>query len=65
MLFYRLSVSTDLRYDAERDLRDIGAKNIKVYTWIVLSLSELLIKIVMYTLYHPLINKYSGAILSY
>uniref|UniRef100_A0A0R3RFZ8 AAA_34 domain-containing protein n=1 Tax=Elaeophora elaphi TaxID=1147741 RepID=A0A0R3RFZ8_9BILA len=26
-----LSVSTDLRYDAERDLRDIGAKNIKVY----------------------------------
>ncbi|EFO21446.2 hypothetical protein LOAG_07043 [Loa loa] len=26
-----LSVSADLRYDAERDLRDIGAKNIKVY----------------------------------
>ncbi|KAL4001691.1 P-loop containing NTP hydrolase pore-1 family protein [Acanthocheilonema viteae] len=26
-----LSVSADLRYDAERDLRDIGAKNIKIY----------------------------------
>uniref|UniRef100_H2YSK8 Protein strawberry notch homolog 1 n=1 Tax=Ciona savignyi TaxID=51511 RepID=H2YSK8_CIOSA len=26
------SVSNDLKYDAERDLRDIGAKNIKVYS---------------------------------
>lgn len=26
-----LSVSSDLKYDAERDLRDIGAKNIKVH----------------------------------
>ena len=26
-----LSVSNDLKYDAERDLRDIGAKKINVY----------------------------------
>ena len=26
-----LSVSNDLRYDAERDLSDVGAKNIKVF----------------------------------
>lgn len=28
--FFRFSVSNDLKYDAERDLRDIGAKNIQV-----------------------------------
>lgn len=27
----RFSVSNDLKYDAERDLRDIGAKNIQVH----------------------------------
>lgn len=27
---YRLSVSSDLRFDSQRDLRDIGARNIKV-----------------------------------
>lgn len=32
LIFYRLSVSADLRYDAERDLRDIGARNIQVST---------------------------------
>lgn len=26
-----ISVSNDLKYDSERDLMDIGAKNIKVY----------------------------------
>ena len=31
-LFYRFSVSNDLKYDAERDLRDIGAKNILVHS---------------------------------
>lgn len=31
--FYsRFSVSNDLKYDAERDLRDIGAKNIQVHS---------------------------------
>lgn len=29
--YYRFSVSNDLKYDAERDLRDIGAKNIQVH----------------------------------
>lgn len=28
----RFSVSNDLKYDAERDLRDIGAKNISVHS---------------------------------
>lgn len=28
----RFSVSNDLKYDAERDLRDIGAKNIQVHS---------------------------------
>lgn len=28
----RFSVSNDLKYDAERDLRDIGAKNILVHS---------------------------------
>jgi len=37
MLFFttglcRFSVSNDLKYDAERDLRDIGAKNIQVHS---------------------------------
>ena len=31
-LFFRFSVSNDLKYDAERDLRDIGAKNIQVHS---------------------------------
>jgi hypothetical protein len=30
--FRRLSVSNDLKYDAMRDLRDVGAKKIKVYS---------------------------------
>ena len=30
--FFRFSVSNDLKYDAERDLRDIGAKNIQVHS---------------------------------
>lgn len=30
-LLFRFSVSNDLKYDAERDLRDIGAKNIQVH----------------------------------
>lgn len=29
---FRFSVSNDLKYDAERDLRDIGAKNIQVHS---------------------------------
>lgn len=29
---FRFSVSNDLKYDAERDLRDIGAKNILVHS---------------------------------
>ena len=29
--FYRLSVSNDLKVDAERDLTDIGANKIPVY----------------------------------
>lgn len=28
--YFRLSISSDLKFDAERDLRDIGATNIKV-----------------------------------
>lgn len=52
MLIYRLSVSADLRYDAERDLRDIGAKNIKVYTCIVVLFPELLIEVVVCMLCH-------------
>lgn len=32
LLFFRFSVSNDLKYDAERDLRDIGAKNIQVHS---------------------------------
>lgn len=31
-LLFRFSVSNDLKYDAERDLRDIGAKNIQVHS---------------------------------
>lgn len=31
-VFGRFSVSNDLKYDAERDLRDIGAKNILVHS---------------------------------
>lgn len=31
-LLLRFSVSNDLKYDAERDLRDIGAKNIQVHS---------------------------------
>ena len=31
-LHFRFSVSNDLKYDAERDLRDIGAKNIQVHS---------------------------------
>lgn len=31
-LLPRFSVSNDLKYDAERDLRDIGAKNIQVHS---------------------------------
>lgn len=31
-LLHRFSVSNDLKYDAERDLKDIGAKNIPVYS---------------------------------
>ena len=29
--YFRLSVSTDLKVDAERDLQDIGASKINVY----------------------------------
>lgn len=32
MYIFRFSVSNDLKYDAERDLRDIGAKNIQVHS---------------------------------
>lgn len=32
ILLSRFSVSNDLKYDAERDLRDIGAKNIQVHS---------------------------------
>lgn len=32
LLSSRFSVSNDLKYDAERDLRDIGAKNILVHS---------------------------------
>lgn len=32
LLPLRFSVSNDLKYDAERDLRDIGAKNIQVHS---------------------------------
>lgn len=32
LFFFRFSVSNDLKYDAERDLRDIGAKNIQVHS---------------------------------
>lgn len=32
LFFLRFSVSNDLKYDAERDLRDIGAKNIQVHS---------------------------------
>ena len=28
---FRFSVSNDLKYDAERDLKDIGAKHVKVF----------------------------------
>lgn len=31
MIVYRLSVSNDLKVDAERDLRDIGATKIDVH----------------------------------
>lgn len=31
-LLFRFSVSNDLKYDAERDLKDIGAKNISVHS---------------------------------
>lgn len=39
---FRFSVSNDLKYDAERDLRDIGAKNILVHSlnkvWILFTM---------------------------
>ena len=41
-----LSVSSDLKFDSERDLRDIGAGNIKVDMFTVVSLSVFSSKLV-------------------